>query len=388
MKNILFLSVLPFDPSCGGVERVTDKLCRGLMSLGYNCFYLCFPAHKKINTNQLAIRQDYFPDNDYKSEINIKYFRTYLKTNKINILINQNGLYEASSLFLNVGDNACLKISVLHNDPLGTYNHLWYDLNTAKQPGNIDKIKRIIRCILYPKLKLQIYLSIKKHFKYLKAHTDYIVTLSENYNASLKKIDPTLQSIAIAIPNPNTYDETHSINYSIKENIVLYVGRIDEHQKKISRLIKIWAQIYSIYPDWHLYIIGDGKDKNKLKNIARDLPRIKFIDKCEPSSYYKKARIICLTSAFEGFGMCLTEGMQFGCVPIVFNCYPAVTDIIKNGYSGEIISAFNMEEYKNKLSRLMHNYRYWKYLSQNAFMDVKKFDIKNILPKWINIFEQ
>ena len=45
------------------------------------------------------------------------------------------------------------------------------------------------------------------------------------------------------------------------------------------------------------------------------------------AQYYKKASFICLTSNFEGWGMVLTEGMQYGCIPMTFNNYGAAYEI-------------------------------------------------------------
>lgn len=387
--NILFISTNPFDPSLGGVERVTDKLCRSLLSKGYNCYYISYHTANRINISDIAVKQDYFPAYGPESPENIKFLQQYIAQNKIDVLINQNGLYEHSHLFLNTGNSHCKRISVIHNDPMGIYDHLWKILNSAKNSSTIDKFKRIIRCLLYPKIKLETLYALKKHFRFIKENSDYIVTLSPEYAKSLKRIEANITD-AIAIPNPNTYDNniTSAIDFANKENIVLYVGRLDEKQKKISRLIKIWANLTKIISDWQLYIIGDGKDRDKLESLAHNYHSIIFTGQCEPSEYYKRAKIICLTSDFEGFGMCLTEGMQFGCIPIAFNCYPAVTDIIKPEITGEIVKAYDIKEYEKKLYKLIKDDTYRNKLRNNAIEHVKRFNIENILPYWIKIFEQ
>ena len=86
--------------------------------------------------------------------------------------------------------------------------------------------------------------------------------------------------------------------------------------------------------------------------------------------------------------MCLTEGMQFGCIPIAFNCYPAVTDIIKPEITGEIVKAYDIKEYEKKLYKLIKDDTYRNKLRNNAIEHVKRFNIENILPYWIKIFEQ
>ena len=94
-----------------------------------------------------------------------------------------------------------------------------------------------------------------------------------------------------------------------------------------------------------------------------------------------------MTSIFEGFPMCLTEAMQFGCVPIAFDSFSAVYDIIKSGETGELVKSFNKKKYVEKLIHLIEDETYRKKLSKNAFQYIKRYDIENILPKWINLFK-
>lgn len=41
-----------------------------------------------------------------------------------------------------------------------------------------------------------------------------------------------------------------------------------------------------------------------------------------------------MTSTFEGFGLVLPEAMQHGCVPMAFNSYAAVRDLVIPGETG------------------------------------------------------
>ena len=107
----------------------------------------------------------------------------------------------------------------------------------------------------------------------------------------------------------------------------------------------------------------------------------------DPKPYYQKAKIICLTSIYEGWGMVLTEAMQFGCVPIAFDSFPAIRDIIIPNETGILVKPFSKKEYIFKLIHLMEDDNYRTQLSQKGFEYVKKFDKSNILPKWIELIE-
>lgn len=62
-----------------------------------------------------------------------------------------------------------------------------------------------------------------------------------------------------------------------------------------------------------------------------------------------------LTSNIEGFGMTLTEAMQEGCVPLAFNTYSAVNDIIDNGINGFVIDKGEEDVYAEKIKYLIDN---------------------------------
>ena len=51
-----------------------------------------------------------------------------------------------------------------------------------------------------------------------------------------------------------------------------------------------------------------------------------YISNMEP--YYQNASIICLTSNFEGWPLCLTEALSYGVIPISFNCSEGVKTIL------------------------------------------------------------
>ena len=66
-----------------------------------------------------------------------------------------------------------------------------------------------------------------------------------------------------------------------------------------------------------------------------------------------------MTSAYEGWPMTLMEAMQNGCVPIVFDSFKAVYDIVDSDINGVIVSNGDMDTYHRELVRLMSddNYR-------------------------------
>lgn len=141
---------------------------------------------------------------------------------------------------------------------------------------------------------------------------------------------------------------------------------------------------------YNLVILGDGplrKDvelyirNHNLSNIRIDAPT------SDVAKYYEEFEILVMTSIFEGFGLVLTEAMSKGCVPIAFDSFSSVRDIICSSYNGILVSPFNQSEYVDKLVQLTKSPQLFKKMSEAAKSTIEKFDINVIGCKWIALFD-
>lgn len=189
------------------------------------------------------------------------------------------------------------------------------------------------------------------------------------------------------IPNALSFDNSLPIEkIETKKKQVLVVSRLSETQKKISLAIRIWAEIEKedILKDWNLKIVGDGSDRKKYeKNVEKlKLKRIEFCGRQNPMPYYKESCFFIMTSAFEGWGLTLTEAQQFGCVPLAFDTYSSVHDIIDNGKNGFIIEKNNIDKYVEKLKQLMVSEDLRKTMAEQAIASSKRFELTSVIGKW------
>ena len=382
--NIVFAYPTGLNPQKGGVERITDIIAKILLKRGYTIFYLNWKREQDNYEYPVPVID--LPSSNLEDPNNLEVYKRFLKENRIDVIINQHGLYEGTYFLSQVKVQNVKIISVLHSDPFGYYNHLFADLMTLRDSSIKEKVKRVARFFLYRKVKKIIHRSLVNHYTFIQEHPQYVCLLSESYKERLEEYCDLPDNYFISIPNPNTYENIEIIPH--KEPILLFVGRLDNRSKKLFTLIDIWYRLCKLYPQWKLIIVGDGPDKDVLINKAKDISNIEFKGYQDPREYYEKASIFCMTSIFEGFPMCLTEAMQFGCVPIAFDSFSAVYDIIKPGETGELVKSFDKKEYVGKLIHLIDDETYRKKLSKNAFQYVKRYDIANILPKWIELIEK
>ena len=94
-----------------------------------------------------------------------------------------------------------------------------------------------------------------------------------------------------------------------------------------------------------------------------------------------------MTSNHEGFPMVLTEAMQYGCVPVAFNSFDSLSEIIDNNKNGFIIEPFDLNDYGNKIISLIKSQKL-KDFSDNAFKSMDRLTIDKITDKWIELFEK
>lgn len=392
--NILFAYITPFHPEKGGIGRVTHTLTLELQRRGYKVFYLIYPCGITVRHEYAyPAPLEYLPSSDLLSSENITYYQNYLKKNQIDIVINQSGNFSDSRLWLKAKDWNIKVISVLHSTPWVSYKHLWRELYPLRNNSSIEKLKRIVRIILYPKIKYRIKNSRINHFRQLLPQTDYVCTLSENFFHEINEICSGYENKYRAIPNPNSY-KTEKIRLLLsktkKKKQILWVGLFCV-EKNPTFAIKIWKRIYRDYPEWEFVIVGYNKNgywRERMQSLSKGIPNIRFEGFQDPLPYQLEASIFCLTSSYEGWGMVLTEAMQCGTVPIAFNSFASVTDIIDNGRNGILIKPFSVKEYIKELRRLMDNPTLLQQMSEYAQQDIEKYSVENVVDKWEKLFKE
>lgn len=385
--NILFLYSTTINPQVGGVQRVTFTLANYFESKGHTVFFLGVNDHSSIKDKG----QFYLPDSSsFTSKMNISFFRSFLVEKSIKIVINQGGKTPTISRLASYCKIEGVKlISVVHNSLLANIKNF--------SSANKNKFEQIGISWLLPctdtKIVKKILLTLFKwkyatHYKSLCKESDYVFLLSEKYKEELNFLlgRQSFDNV-IGMPNPVSFNEIVRVN---KKKEILYVGRIDTYQKRIDLLLQIWALLYDRFNDWSLNIVGDGNELESLKTLSLqlNLQNIYFYGFCDPTPFYETASIFCMTSSFEGLPMTLIEAMQYGVIPVAFNSFLSISDLIEDGVNGCVITPFDINEYVNRLSKLMSSLNDMKKLSMEAEQRVKRFDLPIIGEQWLNIFKE
>ena len=374
----------------GGVDRVTTTIGMFLKKRGHNIFMIsvCNP----VESDQLAKNQFVLPNKKIVSEANKNFVTDFLKNNQIDIILNQSDVKAILDLIVDT-HQAIPIISYNHGDPKALIKGIRDNWDEWK----LKKGRKF--WLLYPYWLLRIFYQYHNRKNYTKSKlveyyekSDALIFLSEKFKYSFMQVTRLKRCNKLHfISNPNTYSDITPCDNTNKENVIIFVGRLD-FQKRVDRLLNIWKQVYKQQMDWKLIIIGDGSERSFYENYSRKLKldNIEFAGACDPTVYYEKAKIICLTSSHEGFGMTITEAMQYNVIPMVYHSYESVTDIIEDNVNGILVKPFSTKEFAKKLSRLIENPQDVEYFQQNiANCNIKeKFNIERIANQLEELFQK
>ena len=318
--------------------------------------------------------------------------RDFLLRHNIDIIIIPEGRLYTNMARKAIGRNSQIKIiSALHNMP-GYERIGLFTLLKESYKYNENRFKRIRALFLMACYPLFYFWFVTKNvLAYHQAYrnADKLVLLSQKFVAEYqRKYWVEGYDKFEAIGNALSFDEyATSLDLQHKKKQLLFVGRLAEQSKRVSFILKIWERIYKHHPDWHLIIVGFGRSEKDYKGYVekKHLPRVNFEGKQKPLRYYRDSSIFLMTSAFEGWGMTLTEAQQMGCVPVAMKSFSSVVDIIHDGVDGYVVNNNDIDSFCLKVSKLMDNPDILSRMAHNAIKSSAKFEKQIVCEKYYQL---
>lgn len=157
---------------------------------------------------------------------------------------------------------------------------------------------------------------------------------------------------------PNGYynfsKQNKLVDYSVKENTILSVGRCGFYDKGTEILLNAFSIISDMIPNWKLKLVGAFEEwfKEYTNNIINSNPLLKdrieiieFIDNKETlKEIFEKAKIYCLPSRSESMPHVYAEAAINGCYIITSNIESSydITDFGRLGSTFEINNTYEL----------------------------------------------
>jgi len=170
---------------------------------------------------------------------------------------------------------------------------------------------------------------------------------------------------------PNGFDPDFINVYGVKcrafadkENIILLVGRHGDATKNSEFMLDVLSEMGDL-GSWKVYFVGPMTDGFKACKDAflAENPRLQdrivvtgvIDDKRALFELYSRAKILCLTSRSESWGMVCVEALCFGNVLVMTNVNSSA-DLTGNGKAGFIVEQADCTGYAGVLQRLMRDH--------------------------------
>lgn len=377
--NILFLAYFPMEPSIGGTQRVTDILTRELIRRGHIVNYLSLQLGPTSPELTISAPQYYInieKESNWRNQI-----EKLLDKLQVEYIINQSPNAITNRALRCISTKARI-VSVFHTQPFLNDNLTRGIILQAKTYNFKQRLfKWFSLCV--PSFRSMVFgYYEKRNIIETTTLSDKVCFISERfYPRVLKHIPDFPKDKFFAINNPNTFSVSSEMPH--KENLIVWVGRIDNTNKNTIGFVKIWKLLYKSNPSWKAIVAGDGEDLDSIKKYTKkhQIANIEFIGRCDDiRSLYERAKIVVVTSFSESWCMVLTEGLAHGCVVCAYDTYETVHDII-NGNNG-FVSYPKPKFMAMQLHRLMNNVSEYEKMSNATYSSIKKYDVVNIVNQW------
>lgn len=168
--------------------------------------------------------------------------------------------------------------------------------------------------------------------------------------------------------------DSHEYRYD-----VVFIGRITE-QKDPDRLIDVVKKLAEKLPGVKVAIAGTGDLEEHTKKLVENYNLISIVDflgfMSNPLKLLFDAKVMLMTSKFEGLPMTVLEAMALG-TPVVSTPVDGLKEVISNGINGYLES--ENSQLVQKMIDIIKNTELRSQLSQNC---IRKFDEMNNLAEY------
>ncbi len=237
-------------------------------------------------------------------------------------------------------------------------------------------------------------------FKYLSLQTlkraDKIVTINKYTCDVLMKNGIKKDNIVIIPPG---IDILKFQLFPYKEKAIMPIEFISVgyllQRKGVDLVIRALKQVIKVNKQVRLRIIGDGPQRQALKDLVRELNLSEhvvfegFIQNSEVQKYYQKAQVFVSMSRYESWGQMYLEAMACG-LPIITTRNVGSNEIIKEGEFGYLVEQENVKELAEKMIYLIEHPDVIASFGKKARQEVeKKYDWeKVIIPKYLKVYSE
>ena len=186
--------------------------------------------------------------------------------------------------------------------------------------------------------------------------SDCVVLLAKKWQALFEVLYPTVNAMTAVIYNACA--ATPEVDYSVKENSIIFAAHLDEN-KRADLLLQAWQKLRKEFPDWHVTIMGNG-DVERYSRMSYEMGLddsvtfTGYITGKQKEDVWNKASIYCMCSRHEGFPMVVLEAWAHG-IAVVSTPVGGLPDVIEEGKNCLTFPFGDAEGLEKQLRHLMQS---------------------------------
>jgi glycosyltransferase involved in cell wall biosynthesis len=208
----------------------------------------------------------------------------------------------------------------------------------------------------------------------------------------------TFSDNVFQIPNPITITSPQNLKKKEKIGNFISVGRFNSKQKRIDRLLEVFAKIHKKTPNTKLYIVGPYDLNMKaptgeiishlISRLDLQVESVVFVGEVgDIERYYEKSSLNIVTSEREGFGLTVIEAASFGIPSVVFDD-GGPGEIVEDGVNGYVVKTGDISFMAERILGLIKDEEKYRFLSKESLKMTENYSSEKILAKWQSLIEK
>lgn len=390
--NIVFFHTHAILPNSQGISKVLITLRDLFREKGHTVIAV---AMRRLETDIVDDEMQFFlPSEDTYSPQNLFYLCELLKKYHIDRSISV-CVYENEVRLISECCNTCKVpiVTALHNMLLTPVHNIDAVREYSLKKKHLSFIYYLIKTPIIKSLLCKLY--ILRHtrcYQNVYSKSDAVVLLNETMKNEFHELIG-IKSSDKTFVIPNTLNEDPCEVNKDKDNVVLWVGKMDTSIKRPDLMLKVWEKVEPHHPNWHLMMLGKGDGQaevvwNEMKSLSKELKlkNVSFEGQVVTKPYYERAKITCVTSTHESFSLVVAESLYNGVVPLAFNSFATASELINDGVNGLLVKPFDIKDYAKKLGDLMSDDCKLKNLQDNRMITMERYNKETVYIEWEHLF--
>lgn len=160
--------------------------------------------------------------------------------------------------------------------------------------------------------------------------------------------------------------------------------------KRTADVIRIFQKIQEKIPS-KLLMVGDGPERAYDEQLCRTLgigEHVRFLGKQDAvEEILSVSDLFLMPSESESFGLAALEAMACK-VPAITSNSGGLPELNVDGFSGFMSNVGDVEDMANKAIHILESDEVLKQFKENAFARAKDFDLKKILPDYVDYYNK